>query len=355
MNSTFIPRRGLGNGHVMTIYAWGRPRHFPRLPAPAARYFDVAAETRVLAHCHWQDAPARHPALLALHGLEGSSSAHYMRGLADKAFAAGFNVILLNQRNCGGTESLAAGLYHSGLTADADFVMREIAAEGVREFVVAGYSLGGNLALKLAGDYGNAPPPYVRAVCAVSPVMELELCVRALERRQNVVYHWNFVRGLKGRMRRKHACFPGRYAIDRLDRIRSVREFDEVYTAPHFGFLGASDYYHRASAMRVIDRIALPALVITADDDPFVPSEPFRDPRVGANPNLTVLVTRGGGHCGFVSGAPADTVDDGYWAERQIVAFGAAHVINPGVNPGDATAPPSAASRTQDPAPALRA
>ena len=217
----------------MTIYAWGRRRQFPRLPAPVDRLFDVAPETRVLAHCHWQPEPARHPALLALHGLEGSSQAHYMRGIADKAFADGFNVILLNQRNCGGTEWLAPGLYHSGLTSDADYVIRELAAvDGVRDVIVAGYSLGGNLALKLAGDYGDAPPLQLRAVCAVSPVMELEACVRALERRQNVVYQWNFVRGLKNRMRRKAAIFPGRYDIERLDAVRTVREALALAGAP---------------------------------------------------------------------------------------------------------------------------
>jgi predicted alpha/beta-fold hydrolase len=336
----------MANGHVMTIYAWGRRRQFPRLPAPVERLFEVAPDTQVMAHCHWQTDRARHPALLALHGLEGSSQAHYMRGMADKAFAAGFNVILLNQRNCGGTERLAAGLYHSGLTADADFVIRELAAvDGVQQVIVAGYSLGGNLALKLAGDYGDAPPPQLRGVCAVSPVMELELCVRALERRQNIVYQWNFVRGLKNRMRRKAALFPGQYAIERLDTIRTVREFDEVYTAPHFGFRDASDYYHRASAMRVIDRVRIPARVITAEDDPFVPSEPFRDRLVSGNPQLHVSITRHGGHCAFVTDAVNGC--DGYWAEREIMAFALTHTST--------TAAPSAASQNQDRVLALRA
>src|SRR4029453_18461652 len=107
----------------------------------------------------------------------------------------------------------------------------------------------------------------------------------------------------KGRMRRKAQCFPERYSLDRLDSIRTVREFDEVYTAPHFGFRDASDYYHRASAMRVIDRIRVPALVITAGDDPFVPTEPFTDARVRQNANLRVVITPRGGHCAFVSEA----------------------------------------------------
>ena len=215
-----------------------------------------------------------------------------MRGLADKAFARGFSVILLNQRNCGGTEHLADTLYHSGLTHDADRVIDEMVGEGIERIVVAGYSLGGNLALKLAGDYGDAPPAALRGVCAVSPVLELGACVRALERRQNFAYQWNFVRGLKARMRRKALTHPGRFPVMRLADVRTVRQFDEVFTAPEFGFDGAEDYYHRASAMRVIDRIRVPTLIITAEDDPFVPTAPFRDPRLTGNPNITLRITR---------------------------------------------------------------
>ena len=320
--SEYVPKWRRGGGHWMTVFCWGRPRTFPNLPAAETRLFDVAADTRVLAHCHWHPQRARHPLLLALHGLEGSSSAHYMQGLAEKAFARGFNVIRLNQRNCGGTEHLATGLYHSGLTHDADFVLREVAArDGIESVVVAGYSLGGNLALKLAGDYGATPPPQLRGVCAVSPVLELAACVRSLERRPNIVYQWNFVRGLKARMRRKAQCFPDRFPLQRLPGIRTVREFDEIYTAPHFGFASAEDYYHRASAMRVVDRISVPALVITAEDDPFVPAQPFRDPAIAANPHIRLLLTEHGGHCGFYE-APVNGYD-GYWAERKIVEFAA--------------------------------
>jgi predicted alpha/beta-fold hydrolase len=316
----YIPSRRLRNGHVMTLYAWGRPRRFPNLPPPEERHFDVEPGTRVLAHCHWQRDRAAHPAVVGLHGLESSSHAHYMRGLADKAFARGFNVILLNQRNCGGTEELSEGLYHSGLTADAHHVIGEISAhDGIQQVVVAGYSLGGNLALKLAGDYGDRPPRALRGVCAVSPVMDLATCVTALERRPNALYQWNFVRGLKARMRRKSRSHPGRFPVDRLGEVRSVREFDEIFTAPHFGFGGASDYYRRASALGVIDNIRVPALIITAVDDPFVPVEPFRDPRVTGNPNITLIVTEHGGHCGFVTAGTGGS--DGYWAEDQIVAF----------------------------------
>jgi len=186
--------------------------------------------------------------------------------------------------------------------------------------VVAGYSLGANLALKLAGDYGDAAPPSLKGVCAVSPVLELAACVRALERRQNVVYQWNFVRGLKARMRRKDLTHPGRFPVERLPGVRTVRQFDECFTAPHFGFHDADDYYHRASALRVVDRIRVPALIITAEDDPFVPVAPFRDPALTSNPCVTLVVTKHGGHCGFLAD-PHGRDDDGYWAEREIVRF----------------------------------
>ena len=295
------------NGHVQTIYAWAKPRRLPRLPQPEPRYFDVATDARVLAHCHWHTDRGSHPTLLLLHGLEGSSSAHYMGGIADKAWVAGWNVVRLNQRNCGETEHLSRGLYHSGLTNDP-----------LRAVAVAGYSLGGNLTLKLAGELGDSFPP-LKAVCAVSPTMDLAVCVKALERRSNIPYEFNFVRKLKARMRRKAAIFPADFSLERLGRVWTVRQFDEAYTAPHHGFRDASDYYHRASAMRVIDRIRVPALILAAADDPFVPVDPFREPSVVNNPNVKVVVTPHGGHCAFVEKGNGEY--DGYWAEREVVRF----------------------------------
>ena len=304
----------------MTLFCWAAPRRF-QLPDPESRLFQVTADTQVLAHCYWQTDRHTRPTILALHGLEGSSSAHYMRGVADKALRAGFNAILLNQRNCGGTEHLGPGLYHSGLIDDAAFVIRELArTEGIDRVVAAGYSLGGNLALRLAGTESPRTLPQLRGVCAVSPVIELESCVRALERRSNFIYQWNFVRNLKNRMRRKDACFPQQFDLTALPTIRSVRHFDAAYTAPSFGFQSAEDYYHRAAALRVIDKIEIPALIITAADDPFVPADIFRHPSVVANPRLTVVITEHGGHCGFLAES-SGPVDDGYWAESRIVEF----------------------------------
>ncbi|MBI4886864.1 MAG: alpha/beta fold hydrolase [Acidobacteria bacterium] len=311
-------------GHRQTLYAWARRRRFPRLPPPETRYFDVADDARVLAHCHWQPAPADRPAMLLLHGLESSSQAHYICGVAEKAWSAGWNVVRLNQRNCGGTEHLSRGLYHSGLTHDALFVVRElIDRDRIAAIAVAGYSLGGNLALKLAGELGDRAPAALRAVCAVSPTIDLARCVDALDRRGNVVYQWNFVRNLKARMRRKAAAVPGVYALEPLGRVWTVRRFDDVYTAPHHGFRDSADYYYRASALRVVDRIRVPTLILAAEDDPFVPPAPFRHPAVTGNPRITVALTPHGGHCAYVERAVDGS--DGYWAEREVVRFATAH------------------------------
>ena len=280
----------------------------------------MADDARVLAHCHWQAEPAARPTLLALHGLEGSSTAHYMAGLADKAWARGWNAVRLNQRNCGGTEHLSAGLYHSGLTADPRYVIEElVAVDRLPAIVVVGYSLGGNLTLKLAGEYGADGPRAFVAACAVSPTIDLARCVDALERPANRLYEWNFVRNLKARMRRKARLFPGRFDLARLPSVKTVRQFDEYFTAPHHGFHGAADYYRRASSLRVVERIRVPTLILSAEDDPFVPPEQFDAPELRANPHVTVVVTPTGGHCGFVAGSAQGY--DAYWAEETALRF----------------------------------
>lgn len=318
----YVPPAWLQNGHRMTIYAWARPRRFPRLPSPDRRIFDIDADTRLLALCHWQAERAHHPTLVLLHGLEGSAESHYIRGMADKAFARGFNVVRLNQRNCGDTDHLSVGVYHSGLTSDPAAVIRELVAkDGLRTLAVAGYSLGGNLTLRLAGELGAETLPEVKAFAAVSPTLDLAACTEALERPENLLYQWNFVRELRRRIHRKAKLYPHLYTTDLLRGVRSVRDFDDAYTAPKSGFAGASDYYYRASSLRVIGQAQRPTYILTAEDDPFIPVEPFRDPAVTRNASITLVVTRHGGHCGFLSARRSGRADDGYWAEGQVIGF----------------------------------
>jgi predicted alpha/beta-fold hydrolase len=317
---SFVPKPRLRHGHVMTVAAWARSRRFPDVPEPEPRVLRLSADTEVLARCLWQPDRAARLTVVALHGLEGSSEVHYMRGLAAKAWRLGWNAVLLNQRNCGGTEHLTPGLYHSGLTEDPRQVIRLLAeADRLPAFAVVGYSLGGNLAMKLAGELDDHDGIPLIAAAGVCPTIDLERCVRAIERASNIAYQLNFVRNLRARMRRKAARWPGAFDLSPLRRTWTIRRFDDEYTAPHHGYDGATDYYHRASALRVIDRIRIPALILAAADDPFVPPAQFDDPAVTGNPHVTVRVEPHGGHCGFIGGASPGS--DGYWAEDVVMQF----------------------------------
>lgn len=306
----------------MTLYAWARRRHFPSLPRPENRIFEVAPDARVMARCHWQAERASAPALLLLHGLEGSANAPYVRGIADTAWRLGFSVVRLNQRNCGHTEHLAETLYHSGLTGDPMTVLGEIIErDRVPSVGVIGYSLGGNLALKLAGEFGDAAPPELAAVVAVSPAMDLARCNEALERPANRLYALHFLVDLKRRIRLKAEMFPERYDARRLWEVRTIRQFDDRFTAPAFGFANAEDYYNRASALRIVDRIRVPTLILTAMDDPFVPYASFCDPALTGNPAVRVVLTPHGGHCAFVARGSGDGDGNPHWAETTAIGF----------------------------------
>lgn len=326
----FEPHPWLRNAHLMTIAGAFWRRKFPRLPASEPRYFDVepassTAEqgTRTRGDCHWQTNPREHPTLILVHGLEGSSDSGYILGTAEKAFVAGFNVVRLNQRNCGGTEHLTPHLYHSGRSADVRAVVEElIERDRLPEIFAAGFSMGGNLVLKMAGEYADAAPPELRGFVGVAPSFVLAACADALEERRNFIYQTYFVRRLKKRMRRKAELFPERYAAKvgngALRAIGSVREFDEMITAPCSGFAGADDYYARASAINVLGAIARPTLILTAKDDPFVPYATFERPEVRGNPNITLIATSHGGHCAFIGRKGGE---ERFWSEARIVDF----------------------------------
>lgn len=319
----FEPHPWLRNAHLMTIAGTFWRRRFPRLPSGEARLFDIEEGTQTRAACHWQKDPRAHSTLLLVHGLEGSSDSGYILGTAEKAFLAGFNVVRLNQRNCGGTEHLTPHLYHSGRSGDVRAVIEElIARDRLPEIFAAGFSMGGNLVLKMAGEFAAAAPEQLRGFAAVAPSFVLAACADALEQRRNFVYQTYFVRRLKRRMRFKAKLFPERYAArvgnGALRSIRTVREFDEAITAPCSGFAGADDYYTRASAIRVLAAIARPTLILTAKDDPFVPYATFTRPELQENPNIRLLAPEFGGHCAFIGREGGDAR---FWSEGRIVEF----------------------------------
>lgn len=315
----FEPHPLLRNPHAQTLAAAFLPRRFPRLPPSVPREFEVEPGTRLRGYCHWQAAPREQPTLVLVHGLEGSCESGYMLGLAERAFLAGWNAVRLNQRNCGGTESLTPTLYNSGLSGDYLAVLTElIERDSLPEIFFAGYSMGGNLVLKMAGELASGAPTQLRGVAAVCPCIDLALCADALALPRNFLYNKHFVRGLKARMLRKSRLFPAEFDLSLLPGVRTVREFDDVITAKYCGFRDAADYYAQSSALRVVGQIRVPTLMVTAQDDPFVPFLSFSNPAVTGNAHIQVISPEHGGHCAFVSRYVGDAR---HWAEACIFEF----------------------------------
>ena len=315
--SRFRPHPQLANGHAQTVARWAWPRG-RRAPPDGARLFEVEPGVRLLARCRWHEDRADRVTAILVHGLGGSADAPYVLGAARLAHRAGANVVRLNQRNCGGTEGLTPTLYHSGMSDDLAAVARELVGhDGLPRVVVAGFSMGGNLALKMAGEMGEGAPAALLGVCAVSPSLDLEETVRNLGRPPNRAYQRIFVSGLRRLVERKKDLYPRLYDTRGLDRLRTVRDFDELYTAPHGGFASADDYYARSSALPLVADIRVPTLIIHARDDPLVPCGPLLRPGATDNPYVAKATPAHGGHVAFVS------ADKGkrFWAEERLADF----------------------------------
>jgi predicted alpha/beta-fold hydrolase len=316
----FEPRPGLRNGHLQTIVGNYLPRPASRVGSVAeAVEVDPSDGSRVMCYCDWQPEPemARKLTIILVHGLEGSSESRYIRGIATRAWDAGCNVVRMNMRNCGDTDELTPTLYHSGLSEDVGAVIRHYAGRyGLQRVALVGYSMGGNMVLKLAGEWGDEPP--LCAVATVCPAIDLAAGADALHEPANRIYEWHFLRGLMRRYRRKASLYPEIYEPNGIGPIRSLRQFDDKIVAPHCGFRDADDYYYRAASARVVDKIAVPTLIIRAIDDPFVRMLPETRTALLANPHVVLVETPHGGHCAYLS---RDRGDDIHWAEANVVRY----------------------------------
>jgi predicted alpha/beta-fold hydrolase len=316
----FVPRRWLRGGHAQTI-AGNFLKRTNNLPEPEERLFEIEEDVQILCHCHWQKEREKQLTLMIVHGLEGSSRSGYVIGTSNRAWQMGWNVVRMNIRGCGGTEALSSTLYHSGLSQDVEkLVQQMIARDGLQRVALAGFSMGGNQVLRAVGRWGKNTPPEVIAAATVSPACDLAICSDRIHEAANSLYEWWFLISLRRSFRRKAELWPGRYDTALLRHVHSVRDFDEHITARYMGFTGAADYYDKASSSHVLEQIAVPTLVIHADDDPFVVISEETQHKLRQNPKVTFLHTRHGGHCAFI-GEVSTEGGDGRWAERKIVEF----------------------------------
>ena len=314
----FTPAWWVPGRHWHTLWS----RLFRRLPAVVTERLRWEAPDGEPLEVHRVPAAAGAPRILLLHGLEGSWRSHYAAGLLDLARKQGWGADMLAFRGCGDAPNTAKRFYHSGETTDLDFVLRRI----IREFAdsplcVVGYSLGGNVLLKYLGEQGSRVPARVIAAAAVSVPYDLEQGSRYISKGFSRVYDRHFLSSLRRKALAKLERYPDLFDRARLDAARTIFDFDNAVTAPVHGFADASDYYARSSSRHFLDGIRVPTLLLSAYDDPFLPSSVLGEVEVRArrNPWLQTEFTRLGGHVGFIDGslpwAPR------YYAEWRVIEY----------------------------------
>ena len=329
----FNPPPWLRNPHLQTIAAELLPRRFGLAHAAWAEsrrevLLELKDGDRLLAFLHLQPEDPEHqrPLVLHLHGMEGSANSNYQKGMSAKAFAAGFHSLRLNYRNCGDTEALARGIYHARQTEDVRQVLEMVQERwGFRRIYATGASLGANLLLRLLAD---GPPPMLQGAVAISPPIMLPTCSEALGKGFNRIYERYFLESFKRKLRRKYRLSPGgeelRPLVRKLSRIRSLRELDELVTAPLSGYGTVEAYYLAASTAGELDRIEIPTLLIHAQDDPFLPFSMYASQReaIARNPHLLAVFPEYGGHVGFLGRSEKRASwMDARWSENEAIAF----------------------------------
>jgi predicted alpha/beta-fold hydrolase len=306
----------LGGGHRQTLAG-----HFARSRARWRRatedvVIDAADDVRLLLRVSWHDGPrAERPAVVLLHGLEGCDYSGYVLSAAEVAFRTGYHVIRMNFRGCGDALRVCPLLYNAGVSRDLLAVLDWVSSE-VRQAAVVGFSLGGNLTLLALARHRAALPGGVAAAVAVSPPLDLAAAADALERPRNTIYRHYFLRRLRASYRRRQSLLPELYDRGMERKCRSLWEYDDIITARYAGYRGARDYYTQSSAGPVLMDIDRPALIISASDDPLIPTDSIA--RWPMAPAVRRELTETGGHVGFVGRSLAPGL---FWAAERAISF----------------------------------
>jgi uncharacterized protein len=288
------------NCHLATIAGnfWSRPDTAQRWPVRDV-YYEPEPGIRVLVRSQFPAEPKGE--LILAHGLEGSSESGYMRSMAAAALDAGYAVHRYNMRGCGDSPWHPRANYHSGQTSDLLMIARERGRASGLPIYAVGYSLGGNMVLKLAGELAESAQDILAGVCAVCPPIDLAKSVEHTKLPHNFLYERRFVERLKERVRRRNPLAPEVFPLEHLPKVKTIYDFDDYYTARIFGFGTADHYYATQSSNQFLHRIQIPTLVVHAKDDPLIPHEIYRHPAFQENPALTLVSAEHGGHLGFLS------------------------------------------------------
>lgn len=311
--SPYVPPRWLPGKHLQTIY----PPIFRRFPHFILARERLELEDGDFLDLDWSRVASSRAALL-VHGLEGTASAAYMIGMARALNRRGWDAALLNLRGCSGFMNRLARSYHGGETGDIDAAVQHLFAKGdYTDIALIGFSLGGNLVLKYAGEQGRQLDPRIFALAGISVPLDLESCVDEIQRPGNFLYHISLMRKMRRRLREKAKLFPDELDLARINRLNSIRAFDEYYTAPIHGYPDAHTYWSENSSLRFLRRIARPTYLLQARNDPLLSPACYPLDVAGRLDHLHLETPKQGGHMGF----PLPGKQSEYYHEIRVMAF----------------------------------
>lgn len=317
----------LWNGHLQTIVpALFRKVEVPyvreRIETPDDDFLDLDwSFSGVMSYSKDEKQPITpHSSVLTIlsHGLEGDSRRQYLAGMVRHLTANGFDCLAWHYRSCSGEMNRQVRFYHLGETSDLQFVIDYAFQKGYRHINLMGFSAGGNITLKYLGEHGKNIHPAIKKAVVFSVPLHLTSASRRLEAWDSQIYNKRFNRTLKRKVFEKAAVMPGVIRTEGLQKVRTLREFDNLFTSRLHGFRDAEDYYQQVSALQFLTGITVPTLIVSAKNDPFLSRECFPEELARQLAHVWMEFPAQGGHCGFT---PAGRNREVYWSEQRALRF----------------------------------
>lgn len=313
--SDFVTPFWLPNGHLQTIY----PALFRKVNGVSYNRQRITTPDQDFLDLDWSITSGESRKLVILsHGLEGNSTKQYIVGMVKLLNNHGFDCLAWNFRSCSGEMNHTSGFYHSGATDDLDLVVKEGIEKGYTEIFLMGFSLGGNLTLKYLGEKWRNRSAVIKKAVVFSVPMDLKACSLAIIKWENRVYMHRFLNTLRPKVNEKSKLFPDKIDLKRDHLVKTLYDFDDIYTAPLHGFHNASHYYEQCSSQFFVQNIDIPTLIVNADNDPIVPGSSLPQDLIATLSHVQLELSKSGGHCGF---RPANLSGDAYWSERRALDF----------------------------------
>ncbi|REA61313.1 alpha/beta hydrolase [Dyadobacter luteus] len=312
----FISPFWLPNGHIQTIF----PALFRKTTGVKYQRERIITPDQDFLDLDWSPAnhnPSRKIVILS-HGLEGNSTKQYIIGMVRLLNSQGYDCLAWNFRSCSGEMNKTPVFYHSGATDDLDIVVTQAISRGYKEIYFIGFSLGGNLTLKYLGEKGRQRSNLIRKAVVFSVPMDLKQCSLSIIKRENRIYMHRFLNTLRPKVNAKSRLFPDQISLAKDHLVKTLYDFDDVYTAPLHGFDNASHYYEMCSSMFFVEHIQIPTLIVNADNDPIVPGSSLPVELISSLENVHLELSSQGGHCGF---RQYGLRDDIYWSEKRALDF----------------------------------